>query len=48
MKKALSFSQRLKAGWSMEQLMKYYDLSVEKYEKIIKSLEKLHTTGALS
>lgn len=48
MKKTPSFSQRLKAGWSKEQLMKYYALTEAQFEKILKNLAELHTTGALS
>lgn len=41
-----SFSDKLKAGWSKEQLMKYYCLSEERYNKTIHCLEDIRGRGA--
>ncbi|MDO8727188.1 MAG: hypothetical protein Q7J35_14055 [Candidatus Methanoperedens sp.] len=40
-----SFSDKLKAGWSREQLMKYYCLSEERYNKTIQCLEDIREEG---
>jgi len=37
----LSFSQRLKSGWSKEQLMKYYVMDEKHYDKVLASLERI-------
>ncbi len=39
MKADTSFSQKLKAGWTKEQLMAYYALSEAQYERVIESLK---------
>lgn len=36
----ISFRARLESGWTKEQLMKHYDLTEERYEKIVASLKK--------
>jgi hypothetical protein len=37
--KDLSFSQRLKAGWSKADLMRYYALDEKQYDKVLASLQ---------
>jgi hypothetical protein len=37
--KSLSFSQKLKAGWSKADLMRYYAMDEGRYNKVIESLE---------
>lgn len=37
----LSFSQRMRAGWSKEQLMKYYVISEQQYERVQVCLNRL-------
>jgi hypothetical protein len=37
--KPLSFSQRLNAGWTKDDLMKYYAMNEGQYQKVIESLE---------
>jgi len=37
-----SFSERLKVGWTKEQLMKHYSMSEEEYEKTIVSIKNIH------
>ena len=39
--KPLSFSQRLKSGWSKADLMRYYALDESRYNKVIESLERI-------
>ena len=41
MKSDTSFSRKLRAGWTKEQLMKYYSLTEAQYEKVIESLEAI-------
>jgi hypothetical protein len=41
MKADTSFSQKLRAGWTQEQLMKYYVLSEAQYNRVIASLEAI-------
>jgi len=41
MKADTSFSRKLRAGWTKEQLMKYYSMSEAQYEKVIESLEAI-------
>jgi hypothetical protein len=41
MKADTSFSQKLRAGWTPEQLMKYYVLSEAQYNRVIASLEAI-------
>ncbi len=41
MKRELSFSQRLKAGASKEDLMKLYSISEAQYQKLIACLDNL-------
>lgn len=36
-----SFSRRLKAGWTEEQLMKYYCLSEVQYKKVAECLKRI-------
>lgn len=35
----LSFSQRLKAGWSKADLMRYYALDEKQYDKVLACLQ---------
>ncbi len=42
MKRETSFAQKLKAGWSQEQLEKYYVLAAGQYDRIIACLKVLH------
>jgi hypothetical protein len=46
MKADTSFSQKLKAGWTKEQLMAYYALNEREYERIIESLKVIWTRQA--
>ncbi len=39
-----SFADKLRAGWTKEQLMKYYRIDEEKYEKILTSLKNIEET----
>jgi len=41
LKKTLSFSDRLKAGATKEELMKYYYISEEQYGKIAACLDRI-------
>ncbi len=41
MKANTSFSQKLRAGWTKEQLMAYYALTGEQYEKVLESLKAI-------
>ncbi len=41
MKTNTSFSQKLQAGWTQKQLMKYYALSEAQYDRVIASLEAI-------
>jgi len=41
LKKNASFSERLKGGWTKEQLMKYYSLSEEEYERLIVTIRNI-------
>ena len=41
-KKNASFSDRLKEGWTKEQLMKHYSVSEEEYEKLIVCIKNIH------
>ncbi|VVB85645.1 Uncharacterised protein [uncultured archaeon] len=36
-----SFSQRLKAGWSKTDLMRYYALDEKQYDKVLACLERI-------
>lgn len=40
-----SFSQRLRAGWTQQQLMKYYALTDSQYDKVMKSQEEIEKKG---
>jgi hypothetical protein len=42
---SLSFSRRLKAGWTKEQLMKYYCLSEAQYTKVVECLKRISEAG---
>ena len=46
MKADTSFSRKLRAGWTKEQLMKYYSMSEAQYEKVIESLEAIGRASA--
>ncbi len=39
MKADMSFSQKMKAGWTKEQLMAYYALTEVQYEKVMECLK---------
>lgn len=39
MKAEMSFSQKVKAGWSKERLMAYYALSEREYERTMECLK---------
>ncbi len=41
MKTETSFSQKLRAGWTKEQLMAYYALTEAQYEKVLESLKAI-------
>ncbi len=41
MKANTSFSQKLRAGWTKEQLMAYYALTEAQYEKVIECLKAI-------
>ena len=41
MKADTSFSQKLKAGWTKQELMAYYVLTEEQYKKILESLKAI-------
>ena len=46
--KRSSFGDKLRAGWTKEELMIYYDIDEEKYDRILASLkiiEEYHDTG---
>ena len=36
-----SFSDRLKAGWSKEQLMKHYAMPEQQYDRVIACLKRI-------
>ncbi len=36
-----SFSDRLRAGWSKEKLMKYYYMSEQQYDRVIACLKRI-------
>ncbi len=37
-----SFADKMRSGWTKEQLMEYYGLDENHYERIISCLEKIH------
>jgi len=41
MKPNTSFSQKLREGWTKEQLMAYYALTEAQYEKVMECLERI-------
>jgi hypothetical protein len=41
MKANTSFSQKLRDGWTKEQLMAYYVLTEAQYEKVMECLERI-------
>ncbi len=41
MKAESSFSQKMKAGWTKEQLMAYYALTEAQYERVMKCLKEI-------
>ncbi len=41
MKPNTSFSQKLREGWTKEQLMAYYVLTEVQYEKVMECLERI-------
>ena len=46
--KRSSFADKLRAGWTPSQLVEYYGLSPEKYERILaslKNIEEYHDRG---
>jgi len=43
--KPLSFSQRLKAGWSKADLMRYYALNETQYNKVVECLQEIAKTN---
>ncbi len=40
-----SFSQKLRAGWTKQELMAYYALTEEQYEKVIECLNSIGSIG---
>jgi len=45
MKKALSFSDRIRAGESREHLMNYYCIDARQFEKAVACIERIHAAG---
>jgi hypothetical protein len=41
MKANTSFSQKMKTGWTKEQLMAYYVLTAAQYERVMECLERI-------
>ncbi len=41
MKGDLSFSQKMKAGWTKERLMAHYALTEAQYERVMKCLKEI-------
>ncbi len=41
MRAEISFSQKMKAGWTKEHLMTHYALSEREYEKVMESLKEI-------
>ena len=39
--KPLSFSQKLNAGWSKDDLVKYYALNEGQYQKVLNCLDRI-------
>jgi hypothetical protein len=39
--KPLSFSQRLNAGWTKAELMRYYALNEGQYQKVLNCLDRI-------
>ncbi len=46
MKMDTSFSQKLRAGWTKEQLMAYYALTEEQFEKVLGCLKAIGSMGS--
>ncbi len=46
MKMDTSFSQKLRAGWTKEQLMAYYALTEAQYERVIGCLKAIGSMGS--
>ncbi len=46
MKAETSFSQKQRAGWTKEQLMAYYALTEEQYERVIGCLKAIGSMGS--
>ena len=49
MKADTSFSRKLRAGWTKDELMKYYAMTEVQYDKVVESLEAISkaSTGAV-
>ncbi|MBU4373918.1 MAG: hypothetical protein KKD69_03990 [Euryarchaeota archaeon] len=41
MNRTPSFSQRLKAGWTKEQLVKYYCITEAQYERVVACVKRI-------
>ncbi len=46
MKANTSFSQKLREGWTKEQLMAYYALTEAQYEKVLRCLRDIGSVGS--
>ena len=46
MKPNTSFSQKLRDGWTKEQLMAYYVLTEAQYERVLECLKAIRPEGA--
>ena len=46
MKANTSFSQKLREGWTKEQLMAYYALTEAQYEKVMECLKRIREADA--
>ena len=47
LKSDTSFSRKLRAGWTKDELMKYYAMTEVQYDKVVESLEaiRIASTG---
>ncbi|MCZ7359719.1 MAG: hypothetical protein O8C55_06560 [Candidatus Methanoperedens sp.] len=45
MKADTSFSRKLRAGWTKDELMEYYSLTEAQYERVIQSLETIRSAS---
>jgi hypothetical protein len=37
-----SFAQKIKAGWTKEQLIEYYSLTENQYDRVLLCLQEIH------